>query len=596
MSTSSASAADGDRRLSLLDASFLYYEQPNQPLHVGAVALLDGPIDLEALRDRLATQLGALPRYRQHPVRSRLDWSQPRWEDDRPFDPSWHIRHTRVPAPGDERAFHATIDALFAAPCDLGRSPWEIHLVDGLADGTAAILSKVHHCMIDGVSGAQVLEVMTDPAPDAVVPPRAAAPSGAAVSSFDPRAAAAKLRGVVDAMGTLATLASTTVVPLPWNGPLSPNRQIVWSRFDLDEILALRGAAGCKVNDVVLAVITGALRSHLLTRGSAADHLRVRTLVPVSVRTADEHLALGNRVSAMFASLPTDLHHPLARLHAVMQETQRLKSEGQAQAVGLAMAFAGTLPPAVGPLVASLTASRPIVHTVCTNVPGPRGPRFVLGRRVLDIHPMVPLGLEIGLGFAILSYDRSLSIAATVDPGLVPDAAALPAALRAAADELHDALGTRAPRTETIAPAPRAPRVADLMTGDVVTIAPETSLADAWQTMHRARIRHLPVVDATRALVGLLTHRDLLAAAQSSVTFPDERDRLRMLGWARADDVMETHLSTATPDTPAAEAGVRMASHKIGCLPVTDGGRLVGLVTEHDFLRWAAAHMETPAP
>jgi CBS domain-containing protein len=207
---------------------------------------------------------------------------------------------------------------------------------------------------------------------------------------------------------------------------------------------------------------------------------------------------------------------------------------------------------------------------------------------------MVPLGLEIGLGFAILSYDRNLSIAVTADPALVPDVGALPAALRAAADELHDVLGTR-PSNAAVETPSRAPRVADLMTADVVTIGPETSLAAAWQTMHHAHIRHLPVVDAHRVLVGLLTHRDLLAAAQSRVTFPDEQDRMRMLGWTHADDVMETHLSTVTPDTPAAEAGTRMASHKIGCLPVTDGGHLVGLVTEHDFLKWAAAHMDTPA-
>jgi diacylglycerol O-acyltransferase len=592
----STAAEQVDRRLSLLDASFLYYEQPNQPLHVGAVVILDGPVELDALRERLAVQLGTLPRYTQHPVRSLLDWSAPHWEDDRPFEPAWHIRHTRVPAPGDEGAFHATIDALFAAPCDLTRSAWEIHLVDGLADGRAAILSKVHHCMIDGISGAQVLEVMTDPTPESSTPPpRPVAPIASSGLRLDPRAAVGKMREAVDAMGALATLASTTVVPLPWNGVLSPNRQIVWASFGLDEILALRGAAGCKVNDVVLAVITGALRTHLLSHGAAADHLRVRTLVPVSVRTADEHLALGNRVSAMFATLPTDLHHPLARLHAVMHETQRLKTDGQAQALGLAMAFAGTLPPAVGPVMASLSALRPIIHTVCTNVPGPRGPRFVLGRRVLDIHPMVPLALEIGLGFAILSYDRSLSIAATVDPTLVPDAAALPAALRAAADELHDVLGTRPPSTVVIERPNHAPLVADLMAADVVTIGPDTSLAEAWQTMQRSHIRHLPIVDARHTLVGLVTHRDLLAAAQSGITFPDEQDRLRMLGWAHAGDVMETHLSTVTPDTPAAEAGARMASHKIGCLPVTDGGRLVGLVTEHDFLKWAASHMESPA-
>jgi CBS domain-containing protein len=391
----------------------------------------------------------------------------------------------------------------------------------------------------------------------------------------------------------MTTLASTAIVPLPFNGPLSPNRRILWASLGLDEVLALRGAAGCKVNDVVLAIIAGALRSYLLARGAAVDHLRVRTLVPVSMRTADDRLSLGNRVSAMFATLPTDVRDPLARLHAVIHETRTLKAHGQPQALGLAMALAGGLPAVAGPLFASLSAKYPLVHTVCTNVPGPRGARYVLGRRVTDIHPIVPIALQMGIGFAILSYDRSLSIAATVDPSLAPDAELLPAALRTATDELHEVLGTRT--TAPVVVHASAPTVSDLMVRELVTVGPDDSLAQAWTTMRDARIRHLPVVDRGGALVGLLTHRDLLAAAQSRVTFPDESDRLRMLSWAHVGDVMETHLCTAGPEEPAAEAGRRMATHKIGSLPVVEGARLVGLVTEYDFLRWATAHMEQVA-
>jgi WS/DGAT/MGAT family acyltransferase len=585
-----------DRRLSLLDASFLYYEQPNQPLHVGSVAILDGPVALDGLRDLLAERLGALPRYRQHPVRPLLDLTAPRWEDDVRFDPAYHVRHARVAARGDEAALHATIDTLFSTPCDLARSPWETWLVDGLADGRAAILSKVHHCMIDGVSGAQVLEVMTDPPPGAGVPSAAApaprGPSGEAPAAGSVAAQAmARIRSALDAVAEMSAVA-TTVTPLPFNGSLSPDRRIRWATFGLDEILALRGRAGCKVNDVVLAIITGALRTHLAACGAAVDALRIRTLVPVSIRRADEHLTLGNRVSAMFATLPVDRREPLERLHAVVEEMRRLKAHGQAEALALAMTLAGTLPTATGPLLAALTSRRPVVHTVCTNVPGPRDARYVLGRRVLDIHPIVPIGLEMGLGFAILSYDQRLSISATADPALVPDAERLPEALRRAADELHEALGTRPAAVHAATPA--APTVGELMTREVITIGPEDSLAEAWSVMQRAHIRHLPVVDARGALAGLITHRDLLAAAQSRVTFPDEAQRLRMLAWAHVDDVMETHVSTVTSATPAAEAGARMAEHKIGCLPVVDDGRLTGLVTEHDFLRWATANMAHP--
>jgi WS/DGAT/MGAT family acyltransferase len=587
----SAPTTQADRRLSPLDASFLYYEQPNQPLHVGSVAILDGPVDLGALRATLGERLGALPRYRQHPVRSLLDLTMPRWEDDEVFDPARHVFHARVQAPGDEAALHATIDALFAMPCDLERSPWETHLIDGLTGGRTAILSKVHHCMVDGVSGAQVLELMTDPAPYG--PPAAQSPPAAVPAlRLAPAPLLARLRDTVAAVSEMSALTASPVGPLPFNGTLSPRRRVLWTTFPLDEILTLRGAAGCKVNDIVLALVTGALREYLLARGTDVDRARVRALVPVSVRAADEHLALGNRVSAMFATLPTDLQHPLARLHAVASETRRLKHHGQPQALGLAMTLASALPAPAGPAVASLASRYPLVHTVCTNVPGPREPRFVLGRRVLALHPIVPIGLDMGIGFAVLSYDRQLSISITVDPDLVPGAELVTAALRTASVELHAVLGTRT-ADDRPAPAAGRTRVGDLMSRQLVTVTPDSSLADAWTLMERTRIRHLPVVDATGRLVGLLTHRDLLAAAQSRITFPDEADRLRMLGWACVGDVMETHLCTVEASNAAADAAGRMAALKIGCLPVVDeGGRLTGMLTEYDFLRWASTQCE----
>lgn len=272
-------------------------------------------------------------------------------------------------------------------------------------------------------------------------------------------------------------------------------------------------------------------------------------------------------------------------------ETRRLKHNGQPQALGLAMTLASALPAPAGPVAASLASRYPLVHTVCTNVPGPRGPRFVLGRRVVALHPIVPIGLDMGIGFAILSYDRELSISITVDPVLVPDADLVSTALRTAATELHAVLDTR-PTDERPMPASSGgPCVGDLMSRHLVTIAVDASLADAWTVMQRARIRHLPVVDGGGGLIGLLTHRDLLAAAQSRVTFPDDADRLRMLAWARVADVMETHLSATSSSASAADAAGRMASLKIGCLPVVDDDRLTGMLTEHDFLRWASAHL-----
>jgi CBS domain-containing protein len=235
-----------------------------------------------------------------------------------------------------------------------------------------------------------------------------------------------------------------------------------------------------------------------------------------------------------------------------------------------------------------------MINVVCTNVPGPREPRYVLGRRIVAIHPIVPLFEGLGLGFAILSYADQLSIAAAADPALIPDVETITDAIATELDALVAALGLEAPSVEARPPA--SPRVTDLMTAVVHTIAPETSLAEAWRLMRRMRIRHAPVVDARQHLVGLVTHRDLLAAAPSATDQPREESRVLPLEWLAAREVMETHLTVATPDEPAAAAGQRMLAAKIGCLPVVDDtGRLAGIVTEEDFLRWATSQMPPPA-
>jgi CBS domain-containing membrane protein len=232
-----------------------------------------------------------------------------------------------------------------------------------------------------------------------------------------------------------------------------------------------------------------------------------------------------------------------------------------------------------------------MINVVCTNVPGPREPRSILGRRIVAIHPVVPLFEGLGLGFAILSYADQLSIAASADPALVPEVEMLTDAIATELDALVASLGLEAP-APVEAPLPARPRVADLMTAVVHTIAPETSLAEAWRLMRRMRIRHVPVVDAPQHLAGLVTHRDLLAAAPSLTDVPREASRLLPLEWLVAREVMSTHLTVATPDEPAAAAGQRMLAAKIGCLPVVDdSGRLAGIVTEEDFLRWATGQM-----
>ncbi len=577
-------------RLSPLDASFLYLEKPHQRLHVGCVALLEGPIRFEPFAAAMAERLGRIPRYRQRPVRPFLDLDWPHWEEDPRFDVHRHVRHVAVPAPGDDDALHALVDTLFATPLDPDRPLWETYLIDGLADGRAAILCKVHHAMIDGVSGAQILEAMADPS--AFRETRTARPPangrGPVRSGLlDPAALLERARDAAHAIGTMAGFVLDPASTLPFNGPIGDQRRIVWASFPLDDFLAARGAADCKVNDVVLAVVSGALRRWLTVRGVAPDGLHVRTLVPVSVRAADDHLTLGNLVTAMVARLPIDAADPKDRLRRVAAEMRALKDAGQARAMGFALQVLSALPAPLYALVGRFASTSPL-NTVTTNVPGPREACRLLGRRIDEVHPLVPLFDGMGIEFAIMSYADRLSICAVADPRLAPDAAELRAHLHASLDELKAALAVDVAPPATVAAV--GPRLAELMTPSVLTLVPGDTLATAWSTMYRNRIRHLPVVTTDGRLVGLVTHRDLLAASPSSLA-PD-RERVALSASVRVADVMETHVSVADAEEPAALAGDRMVRHKIGCLPVVDAERrLAGIVTADDFVRWATAHM-----
>jgi hypothetical protein len=189
----------------------------------------------------------------------------------------------------------------------------------------------------------------------------------------------------------VAELARNPLRPMPWNGALSGEKHVVWATLPLDDVLAMRGAAGCKVNDIVLAIIAGAIRRQL--DGSSPA---IRAMIPVSLRRVDERFALGNRVSAILASLPVDVADPLERLAAVSAEMRRRKEQGQAEGVSLLTSLAGGLPSQMAPLVAGAVERWPFVHTVCTNVPGPREARTILGHRVAELHPIVPLGRVSG--------------------------------------------------------------------------------------------------------------------------------------------------------------------------------------------------------
>jgi hypothetical protein len=284
---------------------------------------------------------------------------------------------------------------------------------------------------------------------------------------------------------------------------------MVWCSFAFEDFLAVREAAGCKVNDVALAIITDALRRHLEARDVPTSNLSVRAFVPVSVRRDVDRLALGNLITAMVPALPISSRDPVERLRRVSSEMRDLKECGQARAVGLLLAVAGAVPHAIEALVARLAPDWPLVSTVCTNVPGPREARWLLGRRITDVHPIVPLFQSMGLEFAVMSYDGRISICATLDPALVPDADQIGAAIRESGEELLAAMGVakRSPRPAGDQ-AERLRESLDVLR-EVVAVRERDSLLHAYRMMRQWDVHRLPVLDERQRLLGFVTDADV---------------------------------------------------------------------------------------
>lgn len=434
--------------LSSLDASFLQLENDTQQMHVGSMFILDGPRpDYQDFCDHIASRLDAVPRYRQRVKRMPFDIARPYWVDDPHFSIAYHLRHTAIPSPGGEVELRTLAGRIMSQRLDLDRPLWEIWLVEGLPEDRWAVINKVHHAMIDGVSGHDVVERLLDRDPD--VPPASAGPwrpeagpstvellsSGASWAARLPgealRAAAtasespsSALRGARTRAVGLAHVGRQAASPTTvLNGPLGPHRRWAWARADLGDIKAVKDATGCTVNDVVLAGVAGGFRTYLLARGESVDDDLVRSLVPVSVRQADQRGRLGNQVTAMFADLPVGVADPMERLSAVADQMAHLKSSGMAVGVQSMLSAADFVPPTLMTLGArvAVTVGQRVVNTVTTNIPGPQYPLYLLGRRLLEMFPYIPIGQDIRISIGIVSYDGHIAIAATGDYDAVSD-------------------------------------------------------------------------------------------------------------------------------------------------------------------------------
>ena len=444
--------------MSAQDAMFLHVENDVTPMHIGGVSIFEGPPPPFAdLRAMVAGKLHHTPRYRQKVRFVPLRIGEPVWVDDPYFDIGYHLRHSAVPSPGTEAQLRAMAARVFSQHLDRARPLWEIWMVEGLADGRWALLSKVHHCMVDGVAATDLMSVMfgdgPEPTPDTWVPePEPAGVELAARSAAQRvRDPAAQLRAALEAPSELlrsavsaaralaATLPTMRPATSSLTGPIGPHRVWSWARASLSEVKAVRSALGGTINDVVLTIITNGFRDLLEARGEpiAADRV-VRTMVPVSVRRPGEQGVYNNRVSAVFARLPVAIDDPSVRLADIRRQMDGIKSSRQAVAGDTLAQLSGFAPPlllALGSRVMTRSL-RLNMDTATTNVPGPQQPVHALGHRLLESYPYVPIVGTIRIVVAIFSYDGGLYFGVTGDRDHAPDIDVLTAGIEAGLGDL----------------------------------------------------------------------------------------------------------------------------------------------------------------
>lgn len=429
--------------MSPLDASFLYIENENNHMHIAVVAIFEGPPPRgEEIEEMIASKLDQVPRYRQKVRFVPFDVGRPVWSDDHHFNLRYHVRHTALPSPGTDEQLQTLVGRVMSQQLDRSKPLWETWIVEGLEDGSWAMLSKTHHCMVDGVSGSDLLSVLLDEAPDVEHPPprrwkAGPRPSAAALvgdamldSLRRPREGFAMLRKRLSAPGRLLhdleelaegfrafRSSDDTKLESSLNGPIGPHRRWLWARTTVADVKKIRGAHGGTLNDVVLAAIALGFRELMRSRGEPLEGFSVRTLVPVSIRKQEERGVPSNRISAMLAELPMDIGDPVECLAAIREEMDGLKEHHQADATEALNSITGLASPVLLAMAARLFADfeQHAVQTVTTNVPGPRATLYAGGRRMRTAYPYVPLFGSVRIGVAIFSYAGHLTFGITGD-------------------------------------------------------------------------------------------------------------------------------------------------------------------------------------
>lgn len=467
-------------RLSSQDAAFFYNDTEEAPMNLGSVAVFQGEISYERLVQNLEPKMHLIPRYRQRLIPAPLNLHHPTWEFDPQYDIRRHIIPVRLRPPGSDDQLRELAARLFQGMLSRDKPLWEIHLVHGLQGDRSAMVFKVHHCLVDGVSGVELLMMVLDVSPAPPPPPPPPGPyeppplpdpvtrffdavfdrladglrttadiQKALLTSIDNPASARSLNRALETALPYFALPGQRA---PFNTSFSGERKLAWSEYDFSEVRAIRQACGATVNDVVLAVLGGALSRYHEAHGQAAEGQIARVLTPVNVRREDERGALGNRMSMLLVEVPLGLRSPIQRLNAIRERTQRMKRDHVADGIGLAADFLGTLPPMLQALFGALPKPpNTVANMVCTNVPGPMIPLYSLGHRLEAHYPLMPIAWEMGVGCAVTSYNHKLYFCLMADAAAAPDVERLGDFLTEAYVELRSAAGVAPSELPSIA-------------------------------------------------------------------------------------------------------------------------------------------------
>lgn len=441
-------------RLSALDASFLFLDRESTPMHAGGLAIFEPPpggLDLERLTRLVRQRLPFVPRYRQRVRSIPFGVARPVWVDDESFDLSYHVRRSALPKPGTREQLDELVARIISRRLDRDRPLWELYLIEGLHDGRIAIVSKTHEALVDGVSAVDIAQVLLDETPDAAATPgdtwqarrepsgvellteamaEIAARPGAAIDALrkagsDVTSIAMRLGGKVgSAVSTVAAVARPTPAS-PLNVEIGAQRRFATVDLPLSDFKRVRAGLGCTVNDAILAVLAGAMRSWLLARGQGVSQGDVlRAMLPVSIAVpAHDGDSTGSKVAATVVDLPVGEPDPAVRVQQVSYQMAQLEENDHFVGASSIADIAGFGPPTLHALGARLGASltRRVYNLVITNVPGPQHPLYAAGARMVAAYPVVPLGVGQALSIGLTSYDGGVYLGLFADRDALPD-------------------------------------------------------------------------------------------------------------------------------------------------------------------------------